>query len=52
MPTNEIAHQIRAAVAAVTSQHEFLKWLKEEKIGDGLSSTEQFIHFPAEARND
>src|SRR5216684_1740914 len=36
MPTNEIVDQIRAAVAAVTRQHEFLKWLKEEKVGDGL----------------
>lgn len=36
MPRNEIVDQIRAAVAAVTSQHEFLKWLKEEKVGDGL----------------
>ena len=36
MPRNEIAGQIRAAVAAVAEQREFLKWLKEEKIGDGL----------------
>src|SRR5712664_1120055 len=36
MPRNEIVDQIRAAVAAVTRQHEFLKWLKEEKVGDGL----------------
>jgi hypothetical protein len=36
MPRNEIVDQIRAAVAAVTRQHEFLKWLKEEKVEDGL----------------
>jgi len=36
MPRNEIAAQIRAAVAAVAKQREFLKWLKEEKVGDGL----------------
>ena len=36
MPKNEIAAQIRAAVAAVAEQREFLKWLKEEKAGDGL----------------
>ena len=36
MPRNEIVDQIRVAVAAVTRQHEFLKWLKEEKVGDGL----------------
>lgn len=36
MPRSEIVDQIRAAVAAVTRQHEFLKWLKEEKVGDGL----------------
>ncbi len=36
MPRNEIVDQIRAAVAAVTTQREFLKWLKEDKVGDGL----------------
>ena len=36
MPRNEIADQIRAAVAEVTRQREFLKWLREEKVGDGL----------------
>jgi hypothetical protein len=36
MPKNEIAAQIRAAVSAVVQQREFLKWLKEEKVGDGL----------------
>src|SRR5690349_21017103 len=36
MSKNEIAAQIRAAVAAVTKQPEFLKWLKEEKVADGL----------------
>ncbi len=36
MPRNEIVDQIRAAVAAVTSQRQFIKWLKEEKVGDGL----------------
>jgi len=36
MPRNEIVGQIRDAVAAVTRQHDFLKWLKEEKVEDGL----------------
>ncbi len=36
MPRNEIATQIRAAVAAVTKQREFVKWLKDEKVGEGL----------------
>jgi hypothetical protein len=36
MSRNEIAGQIRAAVAAVTKQREFLNWLKEEKLADGL----------------
>jgi len=36
MPRNEIAAQIRAAVAAVTKQREFVKWLKDEKVGEGL----------------
>lgn len=36
MPRNEIVDQIRAAVRAVTSQRQFIKWLKEEKVGDGL----------------
>ena len=36
MSKSEIAAQIRAAVAAVAEQREFLKWLKEEKAGDGL----------------
>ncbi len=36
MSRNEIAAQIRAAVAAVAKQREFLKWFKEEKVGDGL----------------
>src|SRR5215472_16849127 len=36
MPKNEIVDQIRAAVAAVTSQRQFTKWLKEEEVGDGL----------------
>jgi hypothetical protein len=36
MTRNEIVDQIRAAVAAVTSQRQFIKWLKEEKVGDGL----------------
>jgi hypothetical protein len=36
MSKSEIAAQIRAAVAAVVEQHEFLKWLKEEKARDGL----------------
>jgi hypothetical protein len=36
MPKDEIAPQIRAAVAAVAEQREFLKWLKEEEAGDGL----------------
>ena len=36
MPRNEIAAQIRAAVAAVTKQREFVKWLKGEKVGEGL----------------
>ena len=36
MPRNEIAGQIRAAVAAVAKQREFLKWVKEEKVGEGL----------------
>jgi len=36
MPRNEITAQIRAAVAAFAKQREFLKWLKEEKVGDGL----------------
>jgi len=36
MPGNEIAAQIRAAVAAVAKQREFLKWLKEENVGEGL----------------
>jgi hypothetical protein len=33
---SEIANQIRSAVAAVVKQPEFVKWLKEEKIGEGL----------------
>jgi hypothetical protein len=36
MPVNEVAAQIRTAAAAVAKQREFLKWLKEEKVGDGL----------------
>ncbi len=36
MSRNDIAAQIRAAVAAVAGQGEFLKWLKEEKVGEGL----------------
>jgi hypothetical protein len=36
VPRNEIAAQIRAAVAAVAEQREFLKWLKDEKVGEGL----------------
>jgi hypothetical protein len=32
----EVADQIRTAVAAVISQREFLKWLKEEEVSDGL----------------
>jgi hypothetical protein len=36
MPSNEVAAQIRAAVAAVAKQREFLNWLNEEKVGDGL----------------
>jgi hypothetical protein len=32
----EIVTQIRSAVAAVVKQPEFLKWLKGEKIGEGL----------------
>src|SRR5258708_10517085 len=36
MPSNEIVDQIRAAVAGLTSKDELLKWVKEEKVGDGL----------------
>jgi hypothetical protein len=36
VPRNEIAAQIRVAVAAVAKQREFLKWLKDEKVGEGL----------------
>ena len=36
MSRSEIANQIRGAVAAVVKQPEFVKWLKEEKIGEGL----------------
>lgn len=36
MSRTEIANQIRDAVAAVVKQPEFVKWLKAEKIGDGL----------------
>jgi hypothetical protein len=36
MPSDEVAAQIRTAVAAVAKQREFLNWLKEEKVGDGL----------------
>jgi 2-hydroxy-3-keto-5-methylthiopentenyl-1-phosphate phosphatase len=32
----EVADQIRTAVAAVTSQREFIKWIKEEEVSDGL----------------
>jgi hypothetical protein len=36
MPSNKVAAQIRDAVGALAKQREFLKWLKEEKVGDGL----------------
>jgi len=36
MSRTEIANQIRGAVAAVVKQPEFVKWLKAEKIGEGL----------------
>ncbi|HLV89422.1 MAG TPA: hypothetical protein VKV39_20735 [Candidatus Sulfotelmatobacter sp.] len=36
MSRKDIAAQIRAAVAAAAGQREFFKWLKEEKIGEGL----------------
>jgi hypothetical protein len=36
MSRSEIANQIRDAVAAVVKQPEFVRWLKAEKIGEGL----------------
>ena len=36
MSTEQVIEQIRAAVAAVASQREFLKWLKDEEVGEGL----------------
>jgi hypothetical protein len=36
MSRTEIANQIRDAVGAVVKQPEFIKWLKSEKIGEGL----------------
>ena len=33
---NKLADQIQAAVRAVTSQREFLKWLRDEEIDEGL----------------
>jgi len=36
MSTQQVTDRIRTAVAAVASQRDFLKWLKDEEVGEGL----------------